>query len=99
MHDTKILEIAICAVADKATAEHARLTAMESVRHYPGFISWRATSAHGNEDMVADIVEWENIDAARAAAEKVQTDPAFIPYMKQITTVAVMQHFDTKNIV
>lgn len=99
MPDTKVLEIAICKVADGPAAEAARRVAMESVRHYPGFISWRAMSAHGEGGMVADLVEWESHEAASVAAEKVHADPAFIPYMKEITIVSVIEHFTLRHTV
>lgn len=99
MSDANVLEIAICTVTNKPAAEAARQAAMESVRHYPGFISWRALTSHGDGNMVADLVEWENIEAARAAAQKVHADPAFQPYMKEIVTVAVIEHFDTKAVI
>ena len=99
MPESRVLEIAICKVADKSAAETARQAAMEAVRHYPGFISWRALSTRGDGDLLADLVEWESMEAARAAAEKVHADPAFLPYMKQITAVSVIDHFDTSRII
>lgn len=99
MSESRVLEIAICKVADTSAAETARQAAMEAVRHYPGFLSWRALSTPGDGGLVADLVEWESLEAAKAAAEKVHADPAFLPCMKQITAVSVMDHFDTTRII
>jgi hypothetical protein len=92
-----VLELAVCTIADKPAAEEARRAAMEAVRHYPGFVSWRALTAIEQGDMIADLVEWTDKDSADAAAVKVQADPAFAPYMAVITGVTLMQHFDTQG--
>lgn len=92
-----VLELAVCTVTDKPAAEAARRTAMDSVRHYPGFISWRALTAMEQGDMIADLVEWADKESADAAAMKVQADPAFAPYMAAISGVTLMQHFDTQG--
>ncbi|MFN3634457.1 MAG: hypothetical protein ACK4UZ_01845 [Rhizobium rhizophilum] len=92
-----VLEIALCTVADKPAAEEARRAAMVAVRHYPGFVSWRALSSMDQRDMIADLVEWADKASADAAATKVQADPAFAPYMAAITGVTLMQHFETRE--
>lgn len=97
MTKNTVLEIAVCTVADKPQAEAARLAAMQAVRHYPGFVSWRALTALEQGDMIADLVEWRDKAAADAAAEKVGRDPAFAPYMAAISAVSLMQHFETRQ--
>ncbi len=94
-----ILELAICTVADKPAAENARRAAMDAVKTYPGFVSWRALTSVEQGDMIADLVEWADRDSADAAAAKVQADPAFAPYMAAITGVTLMQHFETQGII
>ncbi|QLF68304.1 hypothetical protein FE840_001330 [Peteryoungia desertarenae] len=92
-----VLEIAVCTVADKPAAEQARRAAMDAVKTYPGFVSWRALTSVEQGDMIADLVEWTDKDSADAAATKVQADPAFAPYMAAITGVTLMQHFETQG--
>ncbi|MCZ8180355.1 MAG: hypothetical protein O9309_15130 [Rhizobium sp.] len=99
MTTNTILELAICTVADKPAAENARRAAMDAVKTYPGFVSWRALTSVEQGDMIADLVEWADRDSADAAAAKVQADPAFAPYMAAITGVTLMQHFETQGII
>ncbi|SMD02876.1 hypothetical protein [Rhizobium sp. RU36D] len=93
---TTILEIAICTIADASAADKARHAAMEAIRGYPGFISWRALSAAEDSNTIADLVEWSDKASADAAAAKVQSDPVFAPYIAAISAVTLMQHFHTK---
>lgn len=99
MTTNTILELAICTVADKPAAENARRAAMDAVKTYPGFVSWRALTSVEQGDMIADLVEWADRDSADAAAAKVQADPVFAPYMAAITGVTLMQHFETQGII
>lgn len=99
MTTNTILELAICTVADKPAAENARRAAMDAVKTYPGFVSWRALTSVKQGDMIADLVEWADRDSADAAAAKVQADPAFAPYMAAIIGVTLMQHFETQSII
>ncbi|WEX76597.1 hypothetical protein PYH37_004911 [Sinorhizobium numidicum] len=92
-----VLELAVCTVTDKEAALVARRRAMLAVSRYRGFISWRAVTACETMDMLADLVEWETLDAAQAAGERVLTDPEFAPYMATISSVKLMQHFLTEQ--
>jgi ABC-type branched-subunit amino acid transport system substrate-binding protein len=92
-----VLELAICTVTDKEAALAARRQAMQAVSRYPGFVSWRAATACETADMLADLVEWETLEAARAAGKRVMTDPEFAPYMAAISSVQLMQHFLTEQ--
>lgn len=94
-----VLEIAVCTVADPAQARLARDRVMSAIRNYPGFISWRALSAHDKPGMIADLLEWESYETARAARKKVQSDPDFASYMATITSVSLMQHFETARVI
>ncbi|MGO4622666.1 hypothetical protein AB4Z34_08955 [Ensifer sp. 2YAB10] len=93
MTTNSILELAVCIVADKPAAAEARNRAMQAVSRYPGFVSWRAAGSCETQGMVADLVEWETLDAAKSAGERVRVDPEFAPYMAAISTVMLMQHF------
>lgn len=94
---THILELAVCTVTDKEAALAARGKAMQAVSRYPGFVSWRAVTACETADMLADLVEWETLEAAQAAGKRVMTDPHFAPYMAAIASVQLMQHFLTER--
>ncbi|KQU94496.1 hypothetical protein ASD00_21445 [Ensifer sp. Root31] len=93
MTTKSILELAVCIVVDKPAAAAARHRAMQAVSNYPGFISWRAVGSCEKPDMLADLVEWETLDDARSAGERVRRDPDFAPYMAAISAVMLMQHF------
>lgn len=97
MTSSTVLEIAIFTVADKPAVQEARDAAMAAVKAYPGFVSWRALNSLDQRDLIADLVEWANKESADAAAAKVQSDPAFAPYMAAITGVTLMQHFETQD--
>lgn len=97
MIEHTVTEIAICTVTDRKAAETARRAAMDAVRHYPGFVRWQALTALDQDDMIADIVEWQDKAAADAAAAKVRRDPAFAPYMAAIGAVTLMRHFKTRE--
>jgi heme-degrading monooxygenase HmoA len=97
MTTERVLELAVCTVADKEQALAARRQAMQAVSRYPGFISWRAVAACEAANMLADLVEWENLDAAQAAGKRVMTDPEFAPYIAAISSVQLMQHFRTEQ--
>ncbi|MBB4188343.1 hypothetical protein GGE07_005019 [Sinorhizobium terangae] len=92
-----VLELAVCTVRDKKAALVARNRAMQAVSRYPGFVSWRAVTACEMTDLLADLVEWETLDAAEAAGERVLNDPEFTPYMAAVTRVRLMQHFVTER--
>lgn len=95
MKTSHVLELAVCTVTDREAALAARRQAMQAVSRYPGFISWRAATACETADMLADLVEWETLEAARDAGKRVMTDPEFAPYMAAIGSVQLMQHFLT----
>jgi ABC-type branched-subunit amino acid transport system substrate-binding protein len=97
MTTTTILELAVCTITDSPAAEKARRAAMQAVKTYTGFVSWRALTALDAGDMIADLVEWADKESADAAAAKVQADPAFAPYMAAISGVSLMQHFKTQD--
>lgn len=99
MTQSTILEIAVCTVSDRPAAEQARRAAMQAVRAFPGFVSWRALTAPDRQDLIADLVEWSDKPSADAAAARVQSDPIFAPYMAAIASVSLMQHFETAEVI
>lgn len=92
MSDT-VFEIAVCKLKPGSDAADARQRAMRAISLYPGFIGWRALTAKDDPDMVADIVEWQSMDDARAAGEMVMKDADFADYMGAIGEVSLMKHF------
>ena len=93
MTSDHILELAVCIVLDKPAAAATRHRAMQAVSRYPGFISWRAVDSCETSGMFADLVEWETLEAARSAGERVRVDPEFVPYAATISAVMLVQHF------
>lgn len=92
MSDT-VYEIAVCKLKPGSNAANARQKAMQAISLYPGFIGWRALTAKDDPDMIADIVEWQSMDDARAAGEMVAKEASFADYMGAIGEVSLMKHF------
>lgn len=93
MTSDHILELAVCIVTDKPAATATRHRAMQAVSRYPGFISWRAVDSCETSGLFADLVEWETLEAAQSAGERVRRDPEFAPYAATISAVMLVQHF------
>lgn len=91
-------EIVVYEVTDRAAAMNARRNAMESAMTYPGFRSYRALSGIESEALLADLIEWEDHASAKAAGEKVKSDPAFAGIFGTIANVKVVAHFTSDTL-
>ena len=88
-----ILELVIYKVKNPQTAAAIRDRMRPHVAGYPGFLDWKAVSSPDDAALFADIVTWESIETARAAGQKVMTDPACAPFMAEIGEIFSMGHF------
>jgi hypothetical protein len=88
-----VFELVVYKVKNPQTAARIRAGLQPHVANYPGFLDWKAASSSDDKALFADIVTWESLDAARAAGQKVMTDPAYAPFMAEIGEIFSMGHF------
>ena len=88
-----IFELVIYKVKNPQTAARIRAGLQPHVAAYPGFRDWKAVASTDDAALFADIVTWDSLDAARAAVQKVMTDPACAPFMAEIGEIFSMGHF------
>jgi len=87
------LELVVFKVKDHAKARIARRVAQDLVRTYEGFVSWSAYEACEDDSLFADVVMWRDLDCAKAAGQKVMSDPGFKAVMEQIDGLVSMAHY------
>ena len=92
--NTPCLELVVFKIKDPANARKARRLAQDAVRHYEGFLSWSAYEGAEDGTLFADVVQWRDLPAAKAAAEAVLKDPQFTEMMKQIDGIVTLSHFN-----
>ena len=93
-----IYEIIVYEVTDRETAIAARRSAMESAKTYPGFRAYRALSGIEPDTMMADLIEWNDHDSAKAAGEKVKSDPEFAEIFSAVSDVKLIAHFTSDKL-
>lgn len=91
-------EVVIYEVTDRKAAVAARRTAMETAKTFPGFRSYRALTAIEPETLLADLIEWKDHASAKAAGERVKSDPAFSGFFGTISDVKVFAHFTSDKL-
>lgn len=87
------LELVIYKIKNPADAAKARRAAQEAISRYDGFLSWAAWEGEDDPHLFADIAMWESLEAARAAGERVRTDPDFAGLMSSIDGLISMSHY------
>jgi hypothetical protein len=88
-----IVELVTYRVHDVATANAARAAALPRIQAMPGFLSYEPLVAVADPTHRADVVTWASMDAAKAAAKSVMSDPNLAPFMASIAEVSSMAHF------
>ncbi len=101
--DTAILEIAVYRVHSPTEYISIRAETRKRLASEPGFLWWHplkaapgVEEAHGSgqpELLFADVLAWESIEAARAAAEKVESNPAYRPFVSAISDIRHFTHY------
>ncbi|WP_223671131.1 hypothetical protein [Kangiella shandongensis] len=98
MSKKHVLEVAVFKVKDEFVKDinELRNQLKKGLENYPGlqeFCGYLPVS----DNMFADIVKWDNLEAAKAAAKAFeQGAPEFLPYMNAIESVEFMGHFDSE---
>jgi len=88
-----IFELVSFKVKDVEKAKELRRVAMEDAKKMRGFINYRAMTNAEDDNHFADLVEWQSLEDAQAAAQQVMNLPSFQAMMSQIDAVESMKHF------
>ncbi|WP_299346054.1 hypothetical protein [uncultured Maritalea sp.] len=94
-----IFELVSFKVKDLEKATKLRRDAMEHAKNFKGFVNYRALINTDDQSHFCDLVEWESLDDAQAAAQQVMTIPEFQAMMSEIETVESMKHFSVDKFV
>lgn len=94
-----ILEVALFTVKDEFLDKLPVIR--QGVRHlikeFPGLISLETYTPAENANTFADIVKWDTLDHAKAAAAAFESgDKRFLPYMQVIESLKFMGHFKSE---
>lgn len=100
MKDPHVLEVAIFKVkaSYEGNMQDLRTDLREVLKGFPGLLEFCGYSPLTDQQIFADIVKWDNLENAMAAAKAFeQGDPRFIPYIEAIETLTFMGHFCPEN--
>ncbi len=87
------IEVVFYRVKNAQTAEAARRNVRPHVETFPGFLGWHAMTSADDPLVFTDIVTWRSLAEARAAGERVMSDPACAPFMAEIVEVVSAGHY------
>ena len=87
------IEVVVYKVKNAETAAAARRTMKPHVAGFPGFLGWHAVTSADDPALFTDIVTWRSLAEARAAGEKVMSDPECAPLMGEVAELISMGHY------
>lgn len=90
---TPCYEIVTYTVKTQQEADAARASAQRLLKHFPGFIDWIAFSGIDISTERVDLVVWNSLDAARAAAKAVESQPEFSCFRSSVSALHSMGHY------
>lgn len=88
-----VVEVVVYKVNDPQTAAAARRSVRPHVEAMDGFLGWHAVTSADDPKVFTDIITWRSLEAARAASEKVMSDPACAPLMAEVAEVVSMGRY------
>lgn len=88
-----IYEIVVYSATEEGAADAARAAVRTKIESLPGFIGFMPMKGAEDGTRRADIAIWSSLDAAKAAAGEVGSDPGFAPFLSSIAKVDSMGHF------
>lgn len=97
MTPTPVLEVALFTVKPASIAHMPQLrdALRQTLKDFPGVLSYHALQAHPGSDQFADLVRWDSLAHAKAAQQAFeQGDPRFLPYMQAIERLDFMGHYE-----
>ncbi|MEQ9919080.1 hypothetical protein ABRQ01_20765 [Pectobacterium aroidearum] len=90
---TPCYEIVTYTVKTQQEADAARASAQRLLKHFPGFIDWIAFSGIDISAERVDLVVWNSLEAARAAAKAVESQPEFSCFRSSVSALHSMGHY------
>ncbi len=96
---SSVYEIVVYEVTDRESAITARRKAMEATKSFPGFRAFRPLDGLESETLMGDLIEWDDHASAKAAGEKVKSDPAFADIFAQISELKLYAHFTSGELI
>ncbi|MDX6917541.1 hypothetical protein R9X49_20745 [Pectobacterium carotovorum] len=90
---TPCYEIVTYTVKTQQEADSARASAQRLLKHFPGFIDWIAFSGIDISAERVDLVVWNSLEAARAAAKAVESQPEFSCFRSSVRALHSIGHY------
>ena len=89
-----IYEIAMGVIKQESRSEFESLnqSTLKELATVDGYLGSHSYLAVDNDSVFLDIVEWESVDHAKAAAKVFETDDRFAAYMKAIQELTYFDH-------
>lgn len=92
-----VYEIVLYSTEDASGADRERARMRKHVRALPGFRSYLPLTRVTDAMQRADVVQWESLEAAKAAAAAVRLDTKFAPFLSTVAAVDRMGHFEAQS--
>jgi hypothetical protein len=87
-----VFEIVTYTVTELKSAQSGRNKARKAVSTYAGFVDWRSFTGLGDEAVLVDIVEWDNLENALNAQKLFLTDPEMTDFLAFFGKTRAMVH-------
>ena len=89
------IEFYVYKVKDPSAAGAARQSAMDAVKSYDGFLSWRGLASIDEPNLFVDYVEWKTPAAAKSAHDAFADDQRTKDFMAAIDSMVTMSQCET----
>ncbi len=90
---THCIEVVVYKVKNAQAGQLARRAARPHIEAFPGFLGWQAVTNTEDPTSFTDIVTWKSLADAKAADERIMSDPAIAPFMAEVAEVITMGHY------
>lgn len=94
MTNAPCLEVAVYDVSDGDTFGELHRLAHRELSAYPGYLAGVALRGLEEASLRADLALWASLADAKAAAERIQSDPKLAAFLKRIDTLRHLAHYD-----
>jgi len=93
MNAQPCLEVAVYDVSNPESFDPLQRDAHRKLATFPGYLTNLPLQGLDDATSRCDLVLWESLDAAKAAAEAIQQDECFIGFMSNIAEVRHFAHY------